>query len=179
MNAALQVPRPARNQKPLKLKKGCKRGFFQLPFTNYHGTSADYGWTLPATGGFFGGSKAGSAMALALLKHMRDSDDQRSSYLLGNIVKCLGHRFHEAGGIDMEDRPMNEWTDEFMSLRGQYAGFTDTLSRWLSACAKNMGSQLDDIAEKDLIDRANVALLSRDADLLAACSEADNRGGSK
>lgn len=182
MNAAVQTTRQTNAFKPLKVKRQAKRSFYRLPFTNHNGSFGDYAWSLPATGGYFGGYKAGRAMAIALLKHLRNyaKESDFSDQCLTNIMQCLTHRFHEAGGIEKErGKPMSEWDDEFNSIRGQYAGFTNTLSKWISVWARQWGSDLDEITDKALVQIANAGLQGTDEDLYAACGRVNKRGGAK
>ena len=152
--------RACKASKPIKRKTRGKPGFHRLPFVAGWRTEADAPcWNVPATGGYFGGYETGKAMAQSFLKYLREEKCDAPAYWLTNIVESFMVRSEQEGGKAMLDRsPVSEWSDSFDSLRGQYVGFFNTVSQWLSASAKNLGGNLDSLTEQDLVRRANVGL---------------------
>ena len=152
--------RACKTSQPIKRKTRDKTGFYRLPFVAGWRTEADaHCWNVPATGGYFGGYETGNAMAQSFLKYLREEKSDVPAYWLTNIVESFMVRFEQEGGKAMLDRtPVSEWSDSFDSLRGQYVGFFNTVSQWLSASAKNLGGNLDSLTEQDLVRRANACL---------------------
>lgn len=144
---------------PIKRKTRGKTGFRRLPFVaGRHSKSANPFWNIPASGGYFGGYETGEAMALAFLKFLREEDSNIPSYWLTKIAESFMCRWEQEGGSDMAERRHLNHSDGFDSIRGQYVGFFNTLSQWLSAAAKGMGSNLDRMTERELVARANMGL---------------------
>ena len=145
---------------PIKRKTRGKPGFRRLPFVaGWRTESASPCWNVPASGGYFGGYETGEAMAQAFLKFLREEKGDFPAYWLTGIVESFMTRFEQEGGKAMADRsPCSEWSEPFEAFRGQYCGFFNTVSQWLAASAKHLGSNLDRITEQDLVRRANAGL---------------------
>jgi hypothetical protein len=145
---------------PIKRKTRGKSGFRRLPFVAGRRTeSASPFWNVPASGGYLGGYETGEAMALSFLKFLREEKVDFTVYWLTGIVESFMIRFEQEGGKAMADRrPCSEWSETFDAFRGQYCGFFNTVSKWLAASAKHLGSNLDRITEQDLVSRANAGL---------------------
>jgi len=160
---------------PLKRKPRVKHGFRRLPFVAGWRTDSDTPcWHVPASGGYFGGYETGEAMAQAFLKFLREEQSDFPATWLTGIAESFMTRFEQEGVKAMADRkPMSEWSDSFDSFRGQYVGFFNTISQWLSASAKHLGSNLDRIEEQDLVRRANAGLGFDHVAYMASLSDED------
>lgn len=155
------IGQPAR---PLKRKTRGQSGIRRLPFVAGKRTDcAAPFWSVPATGGYFGGYETGVAMAHAFLKFLRTSDDCFYVHWLTSIARSFMVRFEQEGGQAMQSRPFCECSAEFSSLRGQYCGFFGTVSQWLATSARNLGADLDRLTEQDLLACANAGLGFDDA----------------
>jgi hypothetical protein len=148
---------------PIKPKTGKEPSFRRLPFVaGMRSKARSPYWNIPASGGHFGGYETGVAMALSMLKYMRDDDSESGPSItcpLAFIAESLMKRFEEEGGHEMSSRKMDDWSDSFHSFRGQYAGFFGTLRDWLIVAARsNLGRNLDNMTEELLIARANAGL---------------------
>lgn len=144
---------------PIRRKASSQSGFFALPFVagaRCRDLSAP-NWTVPARGGFQGGYRTGEAMALTLLKHMRTAESTRNDWLTLIADSFMG-RLQEEGHAQQRVLPIPDRSHSYMSLRGQYAGFFNTLSTWLAQSAHQSGASLDTTTEQDLIARANAGL---------------------
>lgn len=143
----------------IKRKTTSQVGFRSLPFVAGPRTDSDAPcWHMPAKGGYLGGYETGEAMARALLKLHRSDESQIQSHALTDIVCSFMRRFEEEGGKAMDDRCAPDWSNSFDSLRGQYVGFFNTMSGWLEAAAKHLGSGLDKVSNDDLLKQANAGL---------------------
>lgn len=144
---------------PIKLKTRYKPGFRRLPFVaNWRSKSDTPCWDIPATGNYFGGHETGEAMALAFLKFLREGDEVGCGRWLISVVESFMIRFEQEGGGQMVHGSVLDMSDGFSSFRGQYCGFFGLLSNWLWGAAKDLGANLDQITEKDLVCRANAGL---------------------
>lgn len=143
----------------LQYKKHIKHGFRRLPFVAGRRMESDTPfWHVPLSGGYLGGYETGEAMAMALLKCLREEQEGSSSYLTC-ITESLMIRFELEGGKTMAEQwPISERSDAYESFRGQYVGFLNTLSPWLAASAQYLGANLDYIAESFLVRQANEGL---------------------
>lgn len=158
---------------PIKRKTRGKPGFHRLPFVaNWHAKSSAPLWNVPASGGYFGGYRTGEAMAQAFLKFLREDElDSLSADRLTGIAESFMVRFAQEGGEARQNQFSAEWGDAYQSFRGQYVGFFNTLSRWLVASAKHLGSSLDGVEEQDLVRRANAGLGFDEAAYMAALTD--------
>ncbi len=59
----------------------------------------------------------------------------------------------------MEARGADGWSEGFMSLRGQQAGFFWVLGPWLSAAMQQMGRSLDTVDENTLLAQAATGVM--------------------
>lgn len=144
---------------PLKRKARGKCAIRNLPFVAGPRTVSDAPfWHVPPTGGYVGGHETGEAMALEFLKAMRENEDGMVSFWLASVVGDFMVRYEQEGGVTMARRKVTEQSPGFSALRGQYIGFFNLLSRWLSASAKHLGAELDDLTEEELLLRANAGL---------------------
>lgn len=142
----------------IKSPRKYKTGFESLPFVaGWRSKATAPRWNIPASGGYIGGYETGKAMATALLKFMR-ADDRNMHGYLPDIVESFACRFEEEGGSEMASRRFDDRSEAYVSLRGQYCGFFNTLADWLADAARLMGSNLDNLSNKELIDCANKGL---------------------
>jgi hypothetical protein len=145
-NTAGKALKVGRKRAPIKLKPGqlCTRKKGVL--------------NLPATGGYMGGCAVGTAMAIALLKRMRADEPGlaflQMQYMITEFMKCM----ELEGGHMAYDRPITERTAAQDSRRGQYAGFFQTLSHWMEAAVREMGSGLDCTSEEELLAQTSSGL---------------------
>lgn len=146
---------------PIKRKRRGNAGFYQLPFVTNMSVSSPGCWSVPATGGYFGGYETGEAMAMTFMKFLREEEVRYPGRpWLTEIAESFMIRFEQEGGVAMTEgsREKTDSSCSFDSFRGQYVGFFNTLLDWLSVSAKQLGSSLDHIEEKDLVTRANAGL---------------------
>lgn len=145
---------------PIKRKTRGNPGFCRLPFVaGRRAKSASPCWNVPASGGYFGGYETGKAMAQAFLKFLRVEEGDLAAYSLTGIAESFMIRFEQEGGKAMADySPCSERSETFEAFRGQYVGFFNTVSQWLAASAKHLGSNLDQLTEQELVRRANAGL---------------------
>jgi hypothetical protein len=159
---------------PIKRKTRGKPGFRSLPFVaGWRTESASPCWNVPASGGYFGGYETGEAMAQAFLKFLRDEQGDFPAYWLTGIAESFMVRFEQEGGRAMKDRSPCSGSDGFEAFRGQYCGFFNTVSQWLAASAKHLGSNLDRLTEQDLVRRANAGLGFDHVAYMASLSDED------
>ena len=141
----------------IKRKCGHPRGFQRLPFVaGRRAKTATPAWAIPATGGYFGGYHTGEAMALAFMKYQRGGPEFQPG--LTEVVRSFMRRFEEEGGKTVDEKFPDDQNNSFESFRGQYVGFFNTISSWLSVLVKTSGNGLDSIEDKDLISMANKGL---------------------
>jgi hypothetical protein len=142
--------------KPLRMGRG-RHPYHSLPFVGKGGEASF--WALPATGGYFGGYKAGEAMALAFVKATRDRPDVVASTFLTTVAEAFMCRFEEEGGIKAaRSARASNANDGMPALRGQWAGFFNTLHHWLAISAKQLGGGLDAVSMQRFVDDANDGL---------------------
>jgi len=159
---------------PIRRKTRVKSAFRRLPFVGNGIKNAPHCWNVPATGGYFGGYETGEAMAYALLKNMReDKTVFPKNDSLRDVAEAFMIRFEQEGGEEMEKRICNEWSDSFNSFLGQRTGFFNTISRFLSAATKVMGSEFDLLSEDELLNRANAGLGFKDKEFTDLCHKID------
>jgi len=105
-------------------------------------------WAVPATGGHLGGVMTGEAMAIAYLKHLRETPDP---------LLCLGSLHLVANALyGMDGVPARD--DASLSRRGQRAGFFNELTRFLWLVAQHQGAPLDAVSDAMILDKANKGL---------------------
>ena len=149
-----------------------RNNFLRLPFLANRNSKTDARhWSVPATGGYFGGYETGEAMALLFLKYLRDRNNSAPDSPLAFIVQSFAIRFEQEGGAAMERMPSPEQSSGYKSIRGQYVGFFNTLNGWLAASVQNMGTNLDRLTEQDLMRRANIGLGFDDDAYMASLSD--------
>ncbi|MCR6651793.1 MAG: hypothetical protein NVV73_10040 [Cellvibrionaceae bacterium] len=141
----------------IKLKEPKKPDIWSLPFTNRKERSL---WALPAIGGYDGGYKTGSAMALVFLKYMRGKDTP--GHELTIILEAIFRRIQGAGG---PKPPLEEPGGAYASLRGQYVGFFNTVTGWVWTAATRHGDSLDELSDADLVAQANDGLRCDEAEV--------------
>lgn len=163
------------NTLPRRLKRKPRRkyAFQELPFVGGRKTDlAIRWWHVPARGGYVGGYQTGEAMAQAFLKFLRSQGRTNHAQQLTQVAESFMARYEQEGGRAMAGKRMTEWSEGFDSLRGQYIGFFNTVSQWLAAAAIELGRNLDQATDQELIKRANAGL---DFDLSAYRAEQENR----
>ena len=143
--------------KPIKRNTLKQEGFYKLPFVGSSRHAARF-WCVPATGGYTGGRETGAAMAYSFLKFLRTSPRAQADFLLPRVIESFMVRFEQEGGCALIGMPYKKQSTAFAALEGQYYGFFGTVSRWLASSAICLGSDLDQLTEKDLLRRANAGL---------------------
>lgn len=118
----------------------------ELPFVTSARRSATPDWTLPPVGGYHAGHDAGAAMAMAFLKHLRTlPPDAAYTFQLTRVVESFLRRFEAEGGASELDMPPRQRASRMGSLCGQWAGFFNVLSTWLTDAARRRAPELDAI----------------------------------
>jgi len=159
---------PSDNHKPsLQFHGRRKIKVHQLPFVNRvkdsQGERRVSFWDVPATGGYDGGLQTGRAMAMILLKRIREDGPAEFKCALRWIVlEMMGQKAmgNAAQGVVYHDpRMQGEKLHEDESLRGQIVGFMSVVEDWISSSASclstEFGKWLDDVKIDDLVRRAN------------------------
>lgn len=143
------------NARPLRMRRG-KHPYLSLPFVGKG--EAGY-WSVPASGGYFGGYKTGEAMAHAFFKVVRDDSATHSNTYLAAVVEAFMCRFEQEGGasVSRSARASNA-NDGMPALRGQWVGFFNTVMHWASIGVKRYGGGLDAVSMQALVDDANAGL---------------------
>jgi hypothetical protein len=140
---------PTRKTRPLAFRPRQKSPMRRLPFVGREHT-ADQSfsmWNVPASGGYFGGNTTGEAIATMYLRHIRETDAEICSPMLGGMVISWAWRL-ASGDITPGSVEEN-------SLRGQMVGFAHVLSKWLIAAARHMGDSLETLGNDALLAKAN------------------------
>ncbi|MBT3092831.1 MAG: hypothetical protein AB2697_22145 [Candidatus Thiodiazotropha endolucinida] len=102
-------------------------------------------WTVPKTGGYFGGNETGGTLARIYLKHLKEHDlSFGGSYLQIMVLDMFGCK----SGVSPEQDV----------LRGQVAGLFIELERWLVSAVKYLEDRLETECDKDLLEAANNGL---------------------
>ncbi len=115
-------------------------------------------WNLPATGGLQGGIDVGRAVALDYLKSLRRSPEGSDrGHTLAWAAESLAWRIAKTGGWDAEHA--KDMSPEARALMGQSLGFFTTLSEWLAASARHLGSGLDATTEAVIDQRIRAGLV--------------------
>lgn len=152
-----------KDRKPICIKAKQKRdeySFRNLPFVAGKREKAmAEAWTVPASGGYFGGYTVGEAMALCYLKHDRVHGRMHTHYDLCTVVLSLFKRVDELGGMAaMEDARSSDLNDGIAAIRGQVVGFLNTISDRMTLASKMIFHDLDTIDEEELLNIANIGL---------------------
>lgn len=133
---------------PLKIKKLPKPGMakiYQLPFADSKHGPGSY-WILPASNGYFGGYETGEAMALMLLKVLKEEPEPMP--WLTYVSDSFCYRFSQ----------VEQGSEEYAGLRGQHAGFYGALVAWLHKSAVIFRAELDEVTFDDLLVKASAGL---------------------
>lgn len=128
--------------------------FGALPFISKRSGQVNF-WTVPATGGYFGGFQTGEAIARQLLHYLQTAPDNGCHSGLGSIVRSLFKQYDAVGGDDMAARPTAEQSADFASVHGQMCGFFWELTAVLTAHAKRHPRHH---TMDELIEQANLGL---------------------
>lgn len=148
--------------------------FKRLPFVHVGKLHVNSYWAVPAKGEYFGGYEVGEAMARAFLKHLANSNESHDAYLLLNIIQEQGERLQDAiEQHQCKDMAVTKWPTEPASLRGQQAGFMNTLGEWLLAITKPLGAAFDGVSEQSITQHANHALTRTDAQVRELAKRVD------
>lgn len=133
-----------------------RNALYRLPFAG--GTTPSHGlWDVPALGDYPGGCQTGEALAVAYLKYLRSPERQWfGDTELVHIFDSLMQRITELAQPEHVGQRLDALPIELASLRGQRAGFLNTLNRWLICAAQQLGAQLDQV------DDARILQLARD-----------------
>lgn len=161
MKAVIQKSkRPIPKGRPIGLrsKPDKKTAWERLPFVgnDHHARASD--WDVPLTGGFFGGIEVGRVAARMFLKYLRDERDNPSRI---GATRLRGILF----ALDTKQASTEE---EQAALKGHRTGFMNEIFDWIDVAALNLGSSLDAIPERSLVQQANESLSRTDAALTAA-----------
>ncbi len=123
-----------------------RRRFHRLPFVPGGGRGV---WGLPQGGGYHGGYITGEAMAVALLKYLREEPEDGAACCLAWIATDM------AAGRPAQQDATRE------SYDGQTAGFWHQLGRFLVSAAQECGASLDAVSEQMILARANAGLAGK------------------
>jgi hypothetical protein len=149
--------------------------FSRLPFIHCNKAGAVYSfWALPAKGGYFGGYTTGKAMAHAYIKLLSTAQGDRDAYILASIIAGLAKRISEIKESDPDDESI-----EASSLRGQNAGFINTLGETLLTASKLLSGVFSSISEADVIQLATHGLKQCDKDVYALAERLDREAEAK
>jgi len=144
------------NTPALKFRPRRKTSFNRLPFVGRQDDGAPNFWSVPLTGGYYGGTKAGGELAALMLIHLRQhGQDQFAHGRLGQVATAW------------LDAARTATPEQYSALRGQVLGFMGTLSPWLIAAAKQNGKNLDTADRHAILRSANRWLAFDDSALFA------------
>ena len=153
-----------KDRKSLRIEAKKKRddfAFRNLPFVaGKREKVAARAWTIPASGGYFGGYDVGKAMALLYLKFDRAHGGINMHAHLTAIVESFFIRIDELGGMAAYNsyRAGEEENDGIQAIRGQFIGFMNTISDRLTLASKFMFQDVETITEEQIFELANVGL---------------------
>lgn len=117
----------------------------RLPFVGRtHAKAALSFWLVPKTGGYFGGHQTGSALAHIYMKHLKEHGRGFGGTLQSVVLDMFGCEQNVSA--------------EQNALRGQAVGFLSVLEPWIEAAVTNLGSGLDKLDVKQLLNEANAGL---------------------
>lgn len=120
------------------------------------GDPAPLWWNVPMIGGADGGHRAGQAMATEFLKYLRrEPEESFAMNSMAFVVNGMAFNLMKSLGYDWEARSPEEVNPELLSVMAQIGGFCMVMSRWAQAGAKQLGSQLDELTQEDLVRRAS------------------------
>jgi len=141
----------------LRYRKREKVRLHRLPFINAeaNGGTTHY-WSVPKTGGYFGGIETGRALAYIYLKHLKEHGPGLP-ILQRMVLDMFG-----CGGSENE---------EVESLRGQAVGFFIALEYCLLDAVNVFGNMLDQLKDRELLEVANAGLNFDNAAYMAAPAE--------
>lgn len=151
LNVVSTIKKQIKVKVRLRAKPRAKLDMHQLPFVGRDHVVHDDGcvcfWDVPLTGGYFGGTETGSAIACMYLAHIRRqmNGDKTYTLSLASILCALTQR-------------VTKNPDEADSLRGQVVGFGSVIGRWLTAAVEQLGGNLEAAELKKLLGNANDGL---------------------
>lgn len=135
-----------------------RTALYRLPFAG--GPTLNHSlWDVPALGDYPGGYQTGEALAVAYLKYLRSPERQWSGdNELVHILDSLTKRITELTQPEHAGQRLDALPIDLASLRGQRAGFLNTLNRWLISAAKQLGANLDQVDDARILQRASDGL---------------------
>jgi len=134
--------------------------FHRLPFVGKQHDGMPAFWSVPLTGGYYGGTKAGGELAALMLIHLRQHG--RVEFSMGRLGQVATAWLEAARTATPE---------QYSALRGQALGFMGTLSPWLIAAAEQNGKRLDTADRHAILRSANRWLAFDDSALFADHNE--------
>jgi hypothetical protein len=162
------------NKPRLEDHRGKNHPLHRMPFVSTGKRSGDNFWDVPPVGTHEGGYTTGEALATIFLKHLREGGKVNPAGNLGLIVGSMIDHCAAAGYLPGEYTTVDP-PEEHDAIRGQLAGFFNTISEALIAGARFCGSPLDSIDYADALDRANAGLAYSQADLDKELAEMEAR----
>lgn len=158
-------PLPQSKHTGLRVKPEKPNAWDRLPFVGKDHSKQCSSWDVPLTGGYFGGIDAGKSIAHMFFKYLRD--EQANPVRLGST--------HFRMMISALDSKVPATKEEEESLKGQRVGFMCEVADWLDAAVLKLGSSLDAIPERSLVQQANQNLARADAAFMAAIDAASRK----
>lgn len=148
--------------------------FKRLPFVHVGNLHVNSYWAVPAKGEYFGGYEVGKLMAKAFLKHLANNGEPLDAYMLTSIIQSQSARLQDAiEQHQCKDMAVKNWPAEPASLRGQQAGFINTIGEMLLATAKLLSPAFDDVDEQSIAQHANHALTRTDSQVYELAKRVD------
>ena len=151
-------PLPKSKQLGLRAKPEQLSAWDRLPFVGKDHSNQCSNWDVPLTCGYFGGIDAGKSIAHMFFKYLRD--EHASPVRLGST--------HFRMMISALDAKVPATKEEEESLKGQRTGFMCEVADWLDAAVLRLGSSLDAIPDRSLVQQVNQNLARSDAALMVA-----------
>ena len=153
------VRKPAASS--LKFKNHRKLPLHRLPFVDAVPDKIGWSfWSVPKSGGYFGGNETGSALARIYMKHLKAHGPGWGG---GNLQMMALDMFDCENGVSAEQD----------TLRGQVVGFFVELEYWLAGAVKYLDGGLDKHDNTTLLKAANTGLNFDNEAYMASLSDDD------
>lgn len=139
----------------LRFHKNRSSVWGRLPFVDRLEAKGGYhSWAVPSLCGYHGGCKAGEALALIYLKHLRENGRGLGGNLQSVVLDMCGLGYSAGKSVEQE-----------AALKGQIVGFFCLLEDWLAAAVKHGGENLDKVENAKLLKQANHWLSVQDKEI--------------